>query len=172
MTQEKKAFAETGFGKFVGKAGKLLPQILDVGLQVATGNISGAISSVSDALKKEAETNVQAKQLLMELEQNQLNWALEMERIHAADRDSARNREVAMAQTGKKDWTNSLLAVVAVLAFGFALYVVAYRTIPAANREMFIHILGIIEGGMITQVFQYYFGSSSGSKAKTDMLRP
>lgn len=175
---EKRKFSETGFGQFLNKAGKVLPNILDVGANLATGNISGAIGSVSDALKAKAATDAEAAKLLVELEQSRQNWmlelervAVELERVHADDRNSARKRETTMAATGKRDITPTLLALVAVVAFGFSLYVVAFRNIPEANREMFIHILGIIEGGMITLVFQYYFGSSAGSRQKTQLLK-
>lgn len=171
MSEPKKPFSETGFGRFLSKAGKVVPVALDAAVQLATGNIGGAIGTVSDALKAKAATDAEAARLLAELEQHRMTWELELERIAAQDRDSARNREVQLAQTGKRDWTPSILSFVAVFAFGFALYVVAFRTIPEANREMFIHILGIIEGGMITLVFQYYFGSSAGSRQKTNMLK-
>lgn len=171
MSDTKKPFRETGFGKFLGKAGKVVPVALDAAVQLATGNIGGAIGTVSEALKAKAATDAEAARLLQELEQHRMQWELELERIAAQDRDSARNREVQLAQAGKRDWTPTILSFVAVLSFGFALYVVAFRTIPEANREMFIHILGIIEGGMITLVFQYYFGSSAGSRQKTQLLK-
>lgn len=167
----KKKFGDTGFGQFLNKAGKVIPNILEVGVQLATGDIKGAIGTVSDALKAKSANDAEAARLLVELETQRMNWITELERVAAQDRDSARNREVALAQTGKRDLTPSVLAFVAIAAFAFALYVVAFRTIPEANREMFIHILGIIEGGMITLVFQYYFGSSAGSQRKTDLLK-
>lgn len=167
----KKPFTETGIGKFLQKAGAFLPDMVSVVAQAATGNISGAIDTVRGALAEKAKTDGDAAKLLQELEVQQMNWEAEMERIASADRANARQREVALAQAGKRDWTPPILAAVAVLLFGFALYVVAFRTIPPANREMFTHVLGIIEGGMITLVFQYYFGSSAGSRRKTDIMK-
>ena len=43
---EKKKFWETGFGKFLTKAGGAVPEILDIGGKAITGNFSGAIEEV------------------------------------------------------------------------------------------------------------------------------
>jgi hypothetical protein len=59
-------------------------------------------------------------------------------------------------------------AVILVL-FGIVIYSLAFRIIPEGNREIFVHSLGIVEGAVIT-IVTYYYGSSSGSKAKTDII--
>lgn len=41
--------------------------------------------------------------------------------------------------------------------------------IPEANREILIHVLGIIEGAVVSFV-SFYFGSSKGSQRKDQML--
>lgn len=171
MSAEKKPFNETGFGKFLKKAGAFIPDAADVIMKVATGNISGAIDSIGGALQEKAANDQQAASLLMELEMHRMTWELEMERIAAEDRASARSREVEMARAEKRDLTPTVLSAVAVVSFFFILYVIAFRNIPEANRDMFIHALGIIEGGMITLVFQYYFGSSAGSRRKTEIAQ-
>ncbi len=168
-TKEKKPFGETGFGKFLKKASGVLPEVVDIAAKVATGNISGAIEAVSDGLKNKAANNVEAAKLLAELEQSRMTWELELERVYAADRDSARSREVEMAKAGKRDIMPPLLASAALIAFGFVLYIIAFRIIPEENREMFIHLLGIIEGAMLVNVYSYYFGSSAGSRRKTEL---
>lgn len=165
----KKPFGETGLGKFLQKAGSVIPEALDVAAKVATGNISGALEVVTDSLKNKAATNAEAAKLLAELEQSRMTWELELERTYAADRDSARNREIKMAEAGKRDVLPAILASAALIAFGFVLYVIAFLTIPEANREMFTHLLGIVEGALLVPVYNYYFGSSSGSKRKTEL---
>jgi uncharacterized membrane protein required for colicin V production len=41
--------------------------------------------------------------------------------------------------------------------------------VPEANREILIHVLGIIEGAVVSFV-SFYFGSSKGSQKKDQML--
>lgn len=165
----KKPFGATGFGQFVKKAGAVLPDVVDVAVKVATGNIGGALEMVTDGLKNKATSSAEAANLLAELEQHRMTWQLELEQVFAADRDSARKREVALAETGKKDYMPSILAIAALIFFAFALYVIAFLTIPEGNREMFVHVLGIVEGAMLVNVYNYYFGSSAGSKRKTEL---
>ena len=56
-----------------------------------------------------------------------------------------------------------------VFFFGVVIYSLAFREIPDANREVFVHMLGILEGVIVT-VVTYYYGSSSGSKAKSETI--
>ena len=170
MSKEKKPFNETGLGKFIAKATPFLGDVVGVVTKVATGNIGGALEDITGALKEKAKDNAEAQALLLEFERERMQWILELERIDAADRSSARSREVELAKTGKKEWIPAVLAMIAVCAFAFALVVVAFFTIPTANREMFTHILGIVEGAMLVNVYSYYFGSSSGSRRKTEMM--
>lgn len=44
-----------------------------------------------------------------------------------------------------------------------------YREIPVENVSILIHVLGIIEGAFMA-IVSYEFGSSKGSKQKTDLL--
>jgi hypothetical protein len=53
--------------------------------------------------------------------------------------------------------------------FSVVIYSLAFKVIPEGNREIFVHTLGIVEGAVIT-IVTYYYGSSSGSKRKTELL--
>lgn len=59
--------------------------------------------------------------------------------------------------------------VAILILFSVVIYSLAFREIPEGNREIFVHTLGIVEGAVIT-IVTYYYGSSSGSKRKTDLL--
>jgi hypothetical protein len=56
-----------------------------------------------------------------------------------------------------------------VVLFGLIVYALIFREIPDGNREVFVHMLGIIEGVVVT-IIGYYYGSSSGSKAKSETI--
>ena len=80
--------------------------------------------------------------------------------LEAADRASARNREVELAKaTGKNDWMMILTGVVGLFSFMFTIYAVVYIENVREN-ELFIHLMGMIEGVVIGNIFAYYYGAS------------
>lgn len=89
---------------------------------------------------------------------------IDLQRIDAADRNSAREREV---KTG--DWTPKALAgAVTVGFFGVLGYMIAYG-LPSQGGEALLVMLGTLGtawGGIVS----YYFGSSAGSKEKSEAM--
>lgn len=79
----KKAFKETGFGKFVNKVIATVPSIAGDVFEIATsGNPVGTvISKVSGLLKKESEVSDQAAVFHQELEMNKKDWEVEMYKL-------------------------------------------------------------------------------------------
>ena len=142
----KKPFKETKLGKFligskstVGDAiGDLLP---DSGL---LGVIKKLIDTDPDLTSDE---KAQAHQHLVDL------YELEVK-----DRDSARKREVNLRKYGT-DWMFNATGVVGLAAFAFLVYTVVTTEVPESNKEIFIHLLGIVEGVALS-IFGYYFGSA------------
>lgn len=167
--KDKKKFSETGFGKFVIKAGKIVPDVLDVAAKAITGDISGAVKEVGEKIRGAALRDEEAKKLLVEFQQ--LEWAFEkeMEELAVRDRESARQREMAYVAAGKFDLEHFIMAMVGLIAFGFILFVLVYRNLPEANRDLFIHAIGIVEGVVIS-MYSYHFGSSRSSKKKDDTI--
>ncbi len=91
---------------------------------------------------------------MMEGEYQQLELELK-------DRDSARNRELEIAKTPKKDY---MIAFTGIIGLGLLVFLaVAIIFIPSVNEnKLLIHLLGIVEGVAIS-IFGYYFGSSKES---------
>lgn len=89
---------------------------------------------------------------------------IDLERISAADRDSARQM-----QTTTKDWIPRVLAVgVTIGFFGIVGYILHYG-LPASGGEALLMLIGTL-GTAWTSVMGFYFGSSAGSQQKTDAL--
>ena len=137
----KKKFAETAVGKVLleklpNLAGDILP---DKGV---LGIVKNLIDS-DDSLSPE-----QRESLLKDL------YELEI-----ADRDSARNREVEVAKTGKFDFMFNLTGIIGLGAFAFIIYAIVYLSIPENNKEVWIHTIGIIEG-IVLSIFGYFYGSA------------
>lgn len=175
-TKPRKKFAETGFGKFVMNN---VPELAQVADQLITGGrMKGIIDVVRDQISQKADGgDDQAKAALLELEMQRRSWEKEMAELYVKeleievdDRKDARSLEKSYVDNGRVDYVNMVLSFVAVLAFGFALYIIAYRNIPGENRELFIHALGIIEGAMLMPVFTYRFSSTASSRRKTEII--
>jgi len=82
---------KTKFEKFLDKAKKFIPDALGVGAKALTGNYLGAIKDVGNLLKKESEKDEQAKELLIEFENNKLEFEQELKKLHFEDKQNARN---------------------------------------------------------------------------------
>lgn len=91
---------------------------------------------------------------------------VEEEKIHAGDRASA--RQMRMKSTR---WTADMIAIVIVFGFFgvFALMFFYGDNISDNSKEL----LYIMAGGLTTllaSIAQFFFGSSAGSKSKTDIM--
>ncbi len=123
----------------------------DEDIQAALANPTGDQLA---ALKKiDADFKVQMKSL-----------DIDLERIAAGDRDSARNMAIST-----HDWIPRVLAVGVTLGFfGIVAYILIFG-LPASGGEALLMLIGTL-GSAWTGVMAFYFGSSAGSKAKTDAL--
>jgi hypothetical protein len=88
-------------------------------------------------------------------------FALEIE-----DRDSAREREVEIAKTERQDYMMLATGLTGLLAFIFIIYAIVY--IPSvSDNDLFVHLMGMVEGVVIGNIFAYYYGGSpNNSKNK------
>jgi hypothetical protein len=76
-----------------------------------------------------------------------------------SDRDSARKREIEVTKTGKFDFLFNLTGLVGLGAFMVIVWAILALEIPEANKELFYHLIGIVEG-VVLSIFGYYFGTS------------
>lgn len=147
MSANKKPFKETGLGKIL--------------LNVLPGAVKGASKILPDSgllgvIKNLIDTDPNMTEEEKAIAHDQL---VELYRLEVEDRDSARKREASIAATGKSDWMMSLTGVVGLAAFAFLVYTVVTTSVPETNKEIFIHMIGIVEGVALS-IFGYYFGSA------------
>jgi hypothetical protein len=98
---------------------------------------------------------------------------LEFYKIDAADRDSARNREIEMAKADVHFITKNITSILAIGTVSGALVMTSlifFVDFPDSQENIIIFVLGSLFG-IATQVISYYFGSSQGSKEKTAELK-
>jgi len=147
MSNDKKPFKETGLGKillsvipgFIKGASKALP---DKGVLGVIKNLIDTDPTMTDEEKAAAHDQL-----------------VELYRLEVEDRDSARKREAAIVNAGGKDWMMSLTGIIGLAAFAFIVYTVVTTNVPESNKEIFIHMIGIVEGVALS-IFGYYFGSA------------
>ena len=157
MSRNKKKFGQTTVGKLIKASVGLINPTLG---NLINGNmgVEDVIASIkgSDA---PAEDKIRAQELVLE--------AYEAE---VADRASARQREMSAIAAGSSDilfktvgW-GITLSFVAVVAGAIGLW-----EIPEESQRLFDMGFGAVVAAF-TQVIGYYFGSSAGSKQKTDLI--
>lgn len=159
MGKHKDIHGETRFSKFINKAGALLPEVIGVAGKLATGNIGGALEDVGGILSANKDRNEETKALFMEFEKYKMEFFKECYELEVRDRESARLREVGLAQAGKFDFMMLATGIVGLSSFMFVIYAVVY--VPSIrDNDLFVHLLGMIEGVVISNIFAYYYGTS------------
>ncbi|MGR3433510.1 MAG: hypothetical protein ACU0CO_01275 [Shimia sp.] len=104
------------------------------------------------------------KELELEFAADMERAGIELARVEAGDRESARRR-----QTQMRDWTPTALGLAIILGF-FGVLAFLFRVgLPAQGGEVLLILVGALSA-MTTQVGNYFFGSSTGSKAKDDII--
>jgi hypothetical protein len=166
---DKKKFNETKFGAFIAKAGKSLPEILTVGGEILTGDLGGAVEKVGDILKGKSERSTEAAKLLQEYNLAKMDFEKEIYALEVEDRNSARSREVELAKAGGADWMMYVTGLAGLAAFFIVVYAVIWMP-ETQDNDLFIHLLGMIEGVVVSNIFAYYFGTSKSSKDK-DLIK-
>lgn len=136
----------------LGPLGGLAVQAIGSALNVPDATqekIQAAISGASaeDMLKlKQAEQDFQAKMKALDID---------LVRIAAGDRDSARKRE-----SETKDWTPKILACVIVTTWGGVQWFLLNHVIADDMRELVMRVLGTLDASLML-VLAYYFGASA-----------
>lgn len=140
----KKPFKETKVGKFLLEK---LP-----GFVAGTLPDKGVLGIVKNLIDNEPNLTPEDKaQMHQEL--------IQIYELEVADRDSARRREVEKAKTGGFDLMFNLTGLTGLGAFAFIIYAIVYLQIPESNKDVWIHLIGICEG-IVLSIFGYFFGSA------------
>lgn len=99
---------------------------------------------------------------------------LEYAKLDAADRDSARQAYAAVATSANASQLEKM--VVPILALGVVglafllIGVLMFKNVPTDQQQIIIFALGFITSAA-GQVLSFYFGSSQGSKDKTEEIK-
>ena len=140
----KKKFKDTKVGQFLlkklpGFASEILPD-------------KGVLGVVKNLIDNEPDVTPEDKAQMHE-------ELVELYQLEVADRDSARKREVEKAKTGQFDLMFNLTGIIGLAAFAFIIYAIVYLQIPENNKEVWIHLIGICEG-IVLSIFGYFYGAA------------
>jgi hypothetical protein len=125
---------------------------------------------VLDKVLPDPEAKAKAQATLMEMAQKGQLAELE---AHVKEMDSARKREIEIATSEFAPVINKI--VTPILALGtvsltFILFlVIIFVEVNTQSKDILIYVLGALTSAM-TMVLGYYFGSSQGSKEKSQQL--
>lgn len=162
------------FGPLLGQIAPTLATALGgpmAGLAVKTlsnvllGNESGDADAISEALKSATpEQLADVKKIDADFKVRMKELEIDLERISSGDRDSARKREMSVG-----DHTPKILAAGITLGFFGCLFWMFVYGVPKNGNEALLLMLGALQTAF-TGVIAYYFGSSSSSKAKDELI--
>lgn len=112
---------------------------------------------------------IRLKEIDAEFSKAMLTAGVDLERIAAEDRNSARNREIQTHDS----WTPRVLAAIVVGGFMWCLYFVLGGHVKDLKDPLIAGLVGTLIGytsAKADAVISYYFGSSASSKAKDDTI--
>lgn len=127
---------------------------------------------IEDAIAAATSKDPDAMQKLKQMEQDfQLKMAQlgyesveKLEELESQDRASARAREISV-----RDKTPAILAYTVTAGFFGLLWLLAFHSVPQQSERILDVMVGALGTAWIG-VMTYYFGSSSGSAEKTQLL--
>lgn len=115
-------------------------------------------------LGADPQTLLKLRELDQQFAKDMQAAGIRLEEIDAEDRANARAREIAV-----KDYTPAALAFLITLGFFGTLGWMLINGKPLSGGDALLVMLGAL-GGAWASVCSYYFGSSAGSKLKTEAL--
>lgn len=147
-----------------------------------SGGASKLVDSVGTALDKVITTKGEKMQLDNEIKKADLEFQLEMQKLSVEERRlvyqdtaGARTREITISTSANATKLSknisSYLAIAATLLCFALFYIMIFNptVLKPEMEHIVIYILGVLSA-LLTQVYSYYFGSSTGSAAKSVTL--
>ncbi len=149
-------------GPLGGMAMKVVAEVLGLPADSSEKDVSKAMAAATpDQLLALKQADQDFAVRMRELD-------IDLEKIAASDRDSARRREAQV-----RDWMPRVLAFVVVAGFMATVFLVLLGYVEGMKDPLMATTVGTLIGfvsAKAEQVIAYYFGSSSSSQQKTQLL--
>ena len=159
----------------VGKGAKLLGGLLPGGGAAVSlvadlfGGDPDDPESLAELISKDPNAALKLRQLELDNKVELQKLALARERLQHEDRADARAREVAIRNTGQRDWMMMFVGIVVSTAFMGALGAAVFMTFPDTNSRVIFMFVGAVISEF-RGIVSYYYGSTKSSGDKTNML--
>ena len=155
--------------------------IKDIIAGITKGSAESIIKTVTDTVDKftlSKEEKAQINQAIA-TELNRHAEKLEelsLQKLQAelGDIANARDNNAKIQESEKASWLAKnlplLMDATFVVTFFIGLLMIMYKVVPEQNKELFYTGFGLL-GGFVSTVVNFHRGTSSGSKASSDVLR-
>lgn len=142
---------------------------------------SSLVESIGEAIDKNFTTDDERLEREVELKKAKMNYSLENKKLdieetkaYMQDMNSARENQSRVQESANASWLSKniqpMLAIgIMFLTFCLYLYVLA-NEVPQDKKDIIIYILGALTS-ISVQVASFFFGSSQGSKDKTEHIK-
>ena len=161
--------------------------MLPIVASIVSGLISNGLPKIADAVLEKGVDYVEQKlgvalkpedemkpEDVKDLRERAMQHAEFMAELDAKDRSNARGREIQISTNDKAPLINKIVTPVlalGVVGLAFALFgVLLFIEVKPEAKDILIYVLGVLSAA-VTQILSYYFGSSQGSKDKSELLK-
>lgn len=163
--------------KTIGKVAPMLGTALGGPMGGAIGSIVSSALGVSNdadavaiAIKTDPQIAVKLREIEMQNEASLREYAFKMIELDQKDMDSARNMQVSALTQDDIFSKRFVYYFAAALYLGGALYIasITFMEIPEQNTRFADTSLGFVLGSMLAPVVGFFFGTSFGSRNKSN----
>lgn len=141
------------------KAAEAAGKVIEIAQTVTGKQGTDAI----DALRLDPELAVKFRDSVLARE-------ADLDKAYLVDRQSARDRDVALAQAGRYNWRADVLAVLAVGGLVVCMWFIAKdSSMPERAVNAIMFVAGVLAAA-VRDVYSFEFGSSRGSKEKDEII--
>jgi len=157
-----KKFKDTKVGKFINEKGvlqKVLDGVGDLGIP-GVSLVANVVNEFLPNLSPEEKQEFHASLQEYESEYKDILY----------DIQNARNREIEIAKTGKKDFMMLAAGIIGLGSFVFLIVTLVFVRIPVENKEVLNLIIGQVMG-VASTIFVYYYGSSRSSANHANTIK-
>jgi len=162
MSNYKEEHGNSRFGAFIKKAMIIAPELIDAGIKLASGDVKGAISEVTDILKNKSSEDPKSKELLEEFESNKSEFLLEAFELESKDRENSRDlykHDATMQKTFGIVFLVGYIGLCSVLIYQLLNGV---KISPVANTM--ITTIWVGTSVKLNTIVDFFFGGSVGKR--------
>ena len=152
-----------------GPVGGAALSVLSQTILGKTGGTEEELAQVlAGGLKPETMLALKEADQKFQLEMRRLD--LESDKAAIDNTKDARSRDVELAKTGHRNYRQDVLAYGAIAGFFVVMYTLLTQALPdGLARDALLILLGTLTK-IVSDIYNYDFGSSAGSTAKTALI--